>query len=157
MRNQDPTKSKFDNSGSESDSDADSQRSDGRDSEPEEEAPVPAKQPRRSRFSEPDPPPPPSKNGKDDEDEEDEVGRENLKKVAPQRSATREEIALELNWVLKHTLTEILLEVTSEGIDEVAKETYESAKRRHAKNQKPKNILSLNKKPQVGLHTIQVQ
>ena len=41
------------------------------------------------------------------------------KKTAPKRTQTKEEILQEMNFVLKRALTEILLEVTSEEIQQV--------------------------------------
>ena len=39
--------------------------------------------------------------------------------MAPKRTQTKEEILQEMNFVLKRALTEILLEVTSEEIEQV--------------------------------------
>lgn len=55
-------------------------------------------------------------------------------KKAPQKHFTKEEILEEMSLILKRTLTEILLDVTTEEIESTAKESLASAQRQRSKS-----------------------
>merc|ERR1711997_195978 len=55
-------------------------------------------------------------------------------KKAPQKHFTKEEILEEMSLILKRTLTEILLDVTTEEIESTAKESLASAQRQKSKS-----------------------
>lgn len=81
------------------------------------------KEKRKSRF-EPEPQP-------REQDDESPVRRSEPRKMSPQKSLTKEETLAEMMFVMKRTLTEVLLEVTNEEIENVARETLEKLVKRN--------------------------
>ena len=93
-----------------------------------DEGNAPSQRKRPSRFDEKVPSPYNTK----EYDENKDVRR--LVKEAPKKHLTKDEILEEMSIVLKRTLTEILLEVTTEEIESAAKDALSSAQRQQSKS-----------------------